>query len=474
MSSFCRVPALPSASPSALLESRHRSRCAETRRTLSRACSTIAAVASTSESSKLGIAFPASAPGEGVNGRGLFCTGEDPALPLAKTPLGVVVCVPELVGAGGCEACVDAVRSLYENWGDTLGVAPPKLVVDFLTQAEMPKDLRVAVALVWATQSVPAWRAYRVETLPQNFDSLYLANDDELDALQDESVRRMAVGSGANYDAGWTQLNDQYPEVVTALQNAFDSNAGEGGEAGLQKDLRWARACAHTRAMSGLLGGGACAFVVPGVDLANHSFTPNTVFAVAPDGDSFQLVWDMEWSTAAGKRLEKQPPSENDEVLICYGARMPSALLMLHYGFFVNDNPNDQLPMELMLPGARKIRSSSVAKAGKSLSDLNEQKPEWAARQMMALANPTGAGDDTSDLNAIEAMRTASDTCLNSFPTTIEEDELLLSSHGVEKTMTPRFEMCVRYRLSQKRNVVAFTRFLDKAQEGLSLEEESS
>jgi hypothetical protein len=430
----------------------------------------------------LGISFPASAPGEGVNGRGLFCTGEDPALPLVTTPLGVVVCVPELVGAGASQTCVDAVRSLYEKWGDTLGVAPPKVVVDFLTQAEMPKDLRVAVALVWATQSVPAWRAYRVETLPQNFDSLYLASDDELDALQDESVRRMAVGSGANYDAGWQQLNTTYPEVVKVLQIAFlsskehasDQVEGDEGLEELRKDLRWARACAHTRAMSGNLGGGACAFVVPGVDLANHSFTPNTAFAVAPTGDSFQLVWDMEWSTAAGKRLEKQPPSENDEVLICYGARMPSALLMLHYGFFVNDNPNDQLPMKLMLPGARKIRSSSVAKAGKSLSDLNEQKPEWAARQMMALANPTGAGDDTSDLNAIEAMRTASNTCLNSFPTTIEEDEVLLSSHGVEKTMTPRFEMCVRYRLSQKRNVVAFTRFLDKAQEGLSLEEESS
>ena len=430
----------------------------------------------------MGISFPASAPGEGVNGRGLFCTGEDPALPLVTTPLGVVVCVPELVGAGASQTCVDAVRSLYEKWGDTLGVAPPKVVVDFLTQAEMPKDLRVAVALVWATQSVPAWRAYRVETLPQNFDSLYLASDDELDALQDESVRRMAVGSGANYDAGWQQLNTTYPEVVKVLQIAFlsskehasDQVEGDEGLEELRKDLRWARACAHTRAMSGNLGGGACAFVVPGVDLANHSFTPNTAFAVVPTGDSFQLVWDMEWSTAAGKRLEKQPPSENDEVLICYGARMPSALLMLHYGFFVNDNPNDQLPMELMLPGARKIRSSSVAKAGKSLSDLNEQKPEWAARQMMALANPTGAGDDTSDLNAIEAMRTASNTCLNSFPTTIEEDEVLLSSHGVEKTMTPRFEMCVRYRLSQKRNVVAFTRFLDKAQEGLSLEEESS
>jgi hypothetical protein len=38
------------------------------------------------------------------------------------------------------------------------------------------------------------------------------------------------------------------------------------------------------------------------------------------------------------------------------GERMPNALLMLHYGFLDPGNPNDRLPMEVMIPGARKIR----------------------------------------------------------------------------------------------------------------------
>ena len=156
------------------------------------------AAASTSDADALGIAFPSCAPGEGARGRGLFVTGEDPAVPLVRTPLSVTVCVPEAVGPAASDACVDAVRALYAGWEEALGVAPPESVVEFLTRGEAPKDLRVAVALARATRAVPAWRAYRRETVPAAFDALYLASEDALEALQDETVARMAVGSGAN------------------------------------------------------------------------------------------------------------------------------------------------------------------------------------------------------------------------------------------------------------------------------------
>ena len=159
--------------------------------------------------------------------------------------------------------------------------------------------------------------------------------------------------------------------------------------------------------MSGALGGAPCAFIVPGVDLANHSFRPNATFGVAEDCESFQLTWDMEHSTAPGKSREPVPPRANDEVLICYGARMPNALLMLHYGFLDPENPNDQLPMECMIPGARRIRSSAVAAAGKALSDEGDERAEWAARCMLAMADPTGAGDDGSDAACVAEMDAA-------------------------------------------------------------------
>ena len=458
MSSIARIPA---ACPAAAVAPRAR---ASSSRGSGRgdARATTAAAASTSDADALGIAFPSCAPGEGARGRGLFVTGEDPAVPLVQTPLSVTVCVPEAVGPAASDACVDAVRALYAGWEEALGVAPPEPVVEFLTRGEAPKDLRVAVALAWATRAVPAWRAYRRETVPAAFDALYLASEDELEALQDENIARMAVGSGANYAAGWGQLRSNHPEVVRALESIVSDDDDDA--LSVEEDFTWARACAHTRAMSGTLGGGACAFVVPGVDLANHSFEPNTVFSVSEDAASFELTWDMEHSTTFGKRSEPVAPKRGDEVLICYGARMPNALLMLHYGFLDPTNPNDQLPMECLMPGARKIRSKSVARAGKKLSDEKDARAEWAARQMMTLANPQDdAGNAQSDLRCVVAMRDAAKQTLDAFPTAAAEDEALLAEGA--SGMTSRMEMCVRYRLLQKRNIKAFMRFLDTLEE---------
>ena len=216
--------------------------------------------------------------------------------------------------------------------------------------------------------------------------------------------------------------------------------------------------------MSGTLGGGACAFVVPGVDLANHSFEPNAVFAVSADARAFELTWDTEHSTNFGKRSAPAPPKRGDEVLICYGARMPNALLMLHYGFLDPTNPNDQLPMECLLPGARIVRSAVVARAGKRLSDEKDARAEWAARQMMTMSNPTeSAGDTKSDLRCVAAMRDAANAALDAFPTAADDDEAALADGA--RDMTARMEMCVRYRLMQKRNIQAFVRFLDTLEE---------
>ena len=168
------------------------------------------ASASEAATSALGIEYPASAPGEGALGRGLFSTGADPSVPLViRTPLDVTLCVPEAVDPGASPECAAAVRALYARWSDSLGVAPPDAVVDFLVAAEFPKDLRVAVALMWATRNVPQWRAYKDDVIPRHYESLYLATDDELDALQDENVRRMAVGSRMNYAAGWSALREK-------------------------------------------------------------------------------------------------------------------------------------------------------------------------------------------------------------------------------------------------------------------------
>lgn len=371
-------------------------------------------------------------------------------MPVVRTPIDVTLCVPELVGPDAPAECADGVRAMYKAWSASLDVDVPEPIVDFLCHAECPKDLRMAAALMWARRHVPRWRAYADDVMPTSYTSLYLATDEELEALQDENVRRMAMGSKANYAAGWEMIKTQHPRVADAIDGSVDDQI-----AATQEEFDWARATAHTRAMSGKVAGGPCAFIVPGVDLANHSFAPNCEYGVSGDGGSFQLTWD----TTATREMPKGPPlpESGDEVLICYGARMPNALLMLHYGFMDPENPNEQLPMECMIPGARKIRSSAVSAAGKALSDEGDERAEWAARCMLAMADPTGAGDDASDAACVAEMDAAAEAILDGFPTTEEEDRALVEAGG----MSPRMEMCVRYRMLQKQNVTAFRRFLE-------------
>lgn len=420
-----------------------------------------------------GVAYPASAPGTGARGRGLFHTGADAETPLVTAPLDVVLCVPEAVSPGAEEdsPCAAAVRALYARWKDSTpgGLSPPDAIVDFLVRGEAPKDLRMAVALAWSRRFVPAWRRYAEEVMPAEYESLYLGTEAELEALQDETVRRMAVGSKANYAAGWAFLEEKYPAVLAAMDDAVEGDDEEKNVALAPfspADLEWARATAHTRAMSGELGGGACAFVVPGVDLANHSFAPNATFGTSAAGDAFELRWDVEHSTK--KRRKPADPRLGDEILICYGERMPNALLMLHYGFMDPENPNDQLPMECTLPGARRLGSARVAGAGRALRDAGDERAEWAARCMFAMADPTCAGGREGDLRCVAAMREAAAEWEKAAVTTIAEDEAALE----DDALAPRMEMCVRYRLTQKRNVAAFGRFLDAVERAAAEEED--
>ena len=69
------------------------------------------------------------------------------------------------------------------------------------------------MALMWAVRHVEAWSEYGRRVMPQAYDSLYLADDAELQALQDPSVARMASGSRANYAAGWPALLTSHPAV---------------------------------------------------------------------------------------------------------------------------------------------------------------------------------------------------------------------------------------------------------------------
>ena len=173
------------------------------------------------------------------------------------------------------------------------------------------------------------------------------------------------------------------------------------------------------------------------VDLANHSFAPNATYGVSPDGAHFQLAWDASGDERKPGGATPLAPAADDEVLICYGERMPNALLMLHYGFLDPDNPNDPLPMEIMIPGARKIRMGSVSRAGKALEDGGDKRAAWAAMNMMSLADAKEEGDDASAGENV--LRGKKVRHLHVFTTTITPalTRLFYSSPPINSTYSP-------------------------------------
>ena len=392
-------------------------------------------------------------------------------VPLTSTPLNVCACVPEDVmnsGASNSQLSPsqrDRMRSFYMEWTHGLGIETvPENLVKFATECPMPKDMRIAVIVAWLTKNSEEWKTYKRETLPKTYDSLYLANEEELQELQDVSVMNMAKGSAKMYEAQMDQL------LKEPLFNA------EGVKDMIEvEDLHWARSVAHTRAMSGKLsvdgeGVFSCAFVVPGADLTNHRTVPNSNYGVSADGLRYELKWKSKNSAEEEKEglppppEEEREPKEGLEMFICYGARHPNALLALHYGFVDDTNPNDRIPMECVMPGMRKAPFKVVNKAVIALKEKGDDRAAWAGSQLLAVSkrSPEGVANEIADKEKVdpeivEQMKKATVAALSQFPTTLEEDENI----PFDAIESSRMQVAISYRIAQKRHLHAYQRFLD-------------
>ena len=384
---------------------------------------------------------------EGVFGRGLFATGTGEVL--ARMPVNALCCAPAATGEGA-SAAEGSVRAVYERgWSEHFGADAmmPSAIVDFVVRAPFAKDVRLTAALAWATTHVPAWREYGERVVPGEFDCMYLANEEELEALQDPEIRVMAERSKAGYEATWNAAMEAFPEVKAALADVDDEH------------VTWCRSWVHTRAISGKLGDVDCAFLAPTIDLANHRVESTAKYGVSEDGSHFELTWNQDAPEGAAPRADT-------EVFISYGDRMNNMLLMLHYGFIDDNNRNERLPMELIAPGARRVHESRVVDACKALADAGDSEAALAGSNLLMLAArapPPGVDappPPETDPTVIQAMRDAAATHLASRPTAVAEDEALLADADAVAAMSPRTRLAVRYRLAQKKMIHAFDRFL--------------
>ena len=386
---------------------------------------------------------------EGMFGRGLFATGTGEVL--ARMPVNALCCAPAATGEGPAfDAAEGSVRAVYERgWSEHFGADAimPSAIVDFVVRAPFAKDVRLTAALAWATTHVPAWREYGERVVPAEFDCMYLANEEELEALQDAEIRVMAERSKAGYEATWNAAMEAFPEVKAALGDVDD------------KRVAWCRSWVHTRAISGKLGDHDCAFLAPTIDLANHRVESTAKYGVSEDGSHFELTWNEDAPEGADPRADA-------EVFISYGDRMNNALLMLHYGFMDDNNRNERLPMEIIAPGARRVHASRVVDACKALEDAGDAEAALAGSNLLMLAArgpPPGVDappPPETDPAVVQAMRDVVTQSLAARPTSLAEDVALLADADAVAAMSPRTHLAVRYRLAQKKMMLAFDRFL--------------
>lgn len=387
--------------------------------------------------------------GEGAFGRGLFVTGTGATL--ARLPLARAMCVPAAVGGEIPESDEKDIRDIYlQGWVENFSARVPGCVLDFMMRAPFAKDVRLTAGVAWATANVDAWREYGEDVVPSEFDSMYLANEEELDALQDGQIRVMAERSRAGYEATWAAAMAAHPDVAREL-SSIDA-----------RKIEWCRSWVHTRAISGKIGDTECAFLAPTIDLANHRVESTAKYGVSEDGASFELTWNEQ-------AAEGPTPVKGTEVFISYGDRMNNALLMLHYGFIDDNNRNERLPMEFIAPGARRVSGDRVLEAMRALEAQGDAKAAWAASNMLMMAArgpPPGTdapAPPPTDSSVIQAMRDAVDAYARQSgqsATTVDDDQALLSSSASD-SLSPRMSLAVRYRLAQKQNAAAFLRFLD-------------
>jgi hypothetical protein len=369
----------------------------------------------------------------GSRGRGLFFgmsgfDGGDPRL--ITVPLEGTVCVAEDPSKAEAK---EAIADVYARWEALHGMIPPPAVMGAL-QGEWNKDLRVAVGLLWASQSVPAWKKYREEWMPTyaNLPSLYLATAKELTELQDEQVMGMAKGAQSMMDRAWDTVNAS--PVMSELAGAT------------KEDFAWAYSMIHTRCFGAEIRPGiGAAFCAPVVDMVNHSFAPNSKYVCDAEAGTFQLKWDT-------SNPRHPVPVPTAEVLVSYGDRLPNAFLAVKYGFVDPANPNASLPQDVLKPAFARLQEGHVLHALHVYAQGGgDQDRLSAAKNALApCCGPATMNKATShEKKTVQAFLSALWDQLDSSPTTIEEDQRLLE----QSDLPCRVRTCVEYRLDRKKLV---------------------
>ena len=480
----------------------------------------------------------------GARGRGLFPSGPvgwGKSAVLLSVPLDVCIVAPfgdadAGAGAGGVSAAVaeelgfssnssekakkDTYGILRAAWEKRAGVTLPETITSLSRSGDgADRELAVALWVLFATRSGDAernvWRAY-AEWLPtaEELPNLMLANDKELDQLQDEALKREAKATQNAADKLFLDgLKKNTKETDGSASDFFVIRDGLEVTA---EDARWAFALVASRALASPVGDDGssdfAAILTPFFDMANSDDV-----SLVSASKSVRGTADADVENAArvvierglnqgvgGPRVVLETTrgleSADAEILISYDPTASNAELMLRYGFSLRGNRNERLPgpsgffrEDAKTAKTRKpsFLESEILRFALEETGLmtEETSAEERRRLFVAVASACGGfGNPEEDqgewelddaqvrleIACAEAFVDAWTKQLRSFDTDLAQDEAALTAAraGSLPGATPRIVAAVEYRAERKRCLETGVRALRAYVEWLQEEEE--
>ena len=492
----------------------------------------------------------------GARGRGLFPSGPvgwGKSAVLLSVPLDVCIVAPfgepELGPPGVGDAVAEELGFIKESKKDTFGILRaawerragvrlPEPIVSLMASDGDGSDRELAVALwvLFATRSGDrernVWRAY-ADWLPtaEQMPSLMLANDKELDQLQDAELKRDAlalqraadalfldrasiVNRQSSFDDTSAEKNETLDEKVDA-RLVLSSEPGEPELVVTAADARWAFALVASRAVASPVGdeGSAdfAAILTPFFDMANSDDA-----SLVSASKSVRGTADADVDNAARVALERGLnqgvggprvvlettrglENQDAEILISYDPSARNAELMLRYGFVLRGNRNERLPGpkrssfgdESTVEKKKKTLESEILRFALEATGAMTDEISASERRRLFVAVASACGgfgnpdEDTGewelDVDQVRAEIALADAfaeawrgALDAFDTTLAQDEAALTAAraGSLPGATPRIVAAIEYRAERKRCLATGVRALRAYVEWLEADEE--
>ncbi|KAL2912058.1 hypothetical protein HK105_208487 [Polyrhizophydium stewartii] len=316
-------------------------------------------------------------------GMGLFAadalSGSDTVLLSVPHPLMLskTLALAESKDSPGLRAAIEQLQAVYEAPQPEASPAGPP-----------PESMYIRVLLLWLRlQPSERWAPY-MRLFPKRFLTPLLASDRELEALDATHVDDAVRAKRRSLEGDYARLAPVWSAMAAAAAS----------EPPTLEDFMWSNGAVWSRAMSAASAAEAAPppqgktapaggwtddlVIVPLIDFANHSPTPNAYWCLTERGMELRL---------------KEPLAEGDEIFISYGDKPNEELLFTH-GFIVPGNSNRvvvfKVPVETIAAIGPPVPSEEARLAHASASELLAQ---MRAAQTESGDNEDDGNDDVVD-----------------------------------------------------------------------------